>query len=445
MDDNQNVRFSNISDEVQVQLPDGRVILGPRGTRIEDFLRLIEDEESPKIVGAIVNGVLRELTYPINIESIISPVTMGTADGMRIYRRSLTLLLGAAFEKLFPGVDLVVDHSVSFGGYFCRVLNREALTEKDLRKLKSHMVELVEKDLKIERREIPIKDAIEYFESMGHDDKVKLLRHRKKDYLMLYHLGDYCDYHHGYMVPSTRYLKWFDLQPAKEGFTLRFPRRHDPTKILPLHQYPKLLATFRQYGDWLELLGIGSVGALNDAITDGRIREVILVSEALHNQHIAEIALKIFSRRDEIRVVLIAGPSSSSKTTSSRRLLIQLLAYGLQPFTLEMDNYFVDRTKTPKDENGDYDYEHINAVDRPLLNKNINDLIAGRKVQLPYYDFQTGKSWPGEEIHLHPNQIVILEGIHGLNPELLSEVPPEQIFRIYISALTQLNLDRYNR
>lgn len=444
-DNDRCVKFSKLNEEVQAHLPDERVISGPRGTTAEEFLRIIEDENLPQIVGAVINGALRELTYPITIESKISPVTMGTADGMRIYRRSLTLLLGVAFEKLFPGVDLVVDHSVSFGGYFCRVRNRDALTEKELRQLKKHMVKLVEKDLEIERREVPIKKAIEHFESIGHDDKVRLLEHRKKDYLMLYYLGDHCDYHHGYMVPSTGYLKWFDLQPAKGGFTLRFPRRHNPTEILPLHRYPKLLATFRQYGDWLELLGIESVGALNDAIIDGRIREVILVSEALHNQQIAEIALRIFSRRDEIRVVLIAGPSSSSKTTSSRRLMIQLLAYGLQPYALEMDNYFIERTKTPKDENGEYDYEHIDAVDRPLLNKNILDLVAGRKVQLPYYDFQTGKSWPGEEIQLRPNQIVILEGIHGLNPELLAEVPEEQIFRIYISALTQLNLDRYNR
>jgi uridine kinase len=444
-DHKQGIRFSNLSEEIQVHLPDNRVISGLRGTPVGYFLNLIASEEIPQIVGAVVNGSLRELTFKIDIESKIAPITMGTADGMRIYRRSLTLLLGAACEKLFPGVDLVVDHSVSFGGYFCRVLNRDALSEEELICLKDRMEELVENDLEIERREVPINKAIKHFESTGQEDKVKLLRHRKKDYLMLYYLGDHCDYHHGYMVPSTGYLKWFDLQPAKGGFTLRFPRRHNPTEILPLHQYPKLLATFRQYGDWLELLGIGSVGALNDAIIDGRIQEVILVSEALHNQRIAEIATQISSRRDEIRVVLIAGPSSSSKTTSSRRLMIQLLAHGLQPFALEMDNYFVERSRTPKDENDEYDYEHIDAVDHRLLNKNIISLIDGEEVQLPHYDFRTGKSRAGDKIHLHPNQIVILEGIHGLSPELLAEVPEEQIFRIYISALTQLNLDRYNR
>jgi uridine kinase len=439
------IKIGNPGNDVQIHLPDGRVITGPRGTFLEEFIKPITDERAIPIVGAVVNGSLRELTYPIVIESQISPVTMGTADGMRIYRRSLTLLLDAAFSKLLPGTDLVIDHSVSFGGYFCRVLNREPLSEEELMELKLCMLELVEKNIEIERREFPLGEAIRYFEERGQEDKVKLLRHRKKDYMMLYFLGGHCDYHHGYMVPSTGYLKWFDLQAAKGGFTLRFPRRHKPNEILPLHKYPKLLATFRQYGDWLELLGIESVGSLNDAILDGRIREVILVSEALHNRHIAEIALQISSRRDEIRVVLIAGPSSSSKTTSSRRLSIQLLAHGLQPFSLEMDNYFVDRGQTPIDENGEYDYEHIDAVDRPLLNRNLKDLIAGKKVQLPKYDFRKGVNRKGDRIQLRPNQIVILEGIHGLTPGLLTEILDKHIYRIYISALTQLNLDRHNR
>jgi len=439
------IKIDDPCEDIQVHLPDGRVITGPRGTPIEEFIKPIIDEQPVPIVGAVVNGSLRELTYPIEIESRISPVTMGTADGMRIYRRSLTLLLDVAFAKLFPGADLVIDHSVSFGGYFCRVLEREQLTEGELKSLKQHMIELVDKNILIERREFPLKEAIRYFDERGQDDKVKLLRHRKKDYMMLYFLGKYRDYHHGYMVPSTGYLKWFDLQKAKGGFTLRFPRRYNPTEILPLHRYPKLLSTFRQYGDWLEMLGIESVGALNDAILDGRIREVILVSEALHNQHIAEIALQISSRRDEIRAILIAGPSASSKTTSSRRLSIQLLAHGLQPFSLEMDNYFVDREKNPKDEHGDYDYEHIDAVDRPLLNRNLRDLISGKKVQLPKYDFLRGKKRKGDWIQLKPNHIIILEGIHGLTPGLITEIPDHQIFRIYVSALTQLNLDRHNR
>jgi len=247
------------------------------------------------------------------------------------------------------------------------------------------------------------------------------------------------------MVPSSGYLIWFSLELAEGGFTLRFPRRAKPEEIQPLHNYPKLLSTFRRYGDWLELLEIDSVGALNDAVAAGRIQEIVLVSEALHDQHIAEIASQISDNRDEIRVVLIAGPSSSGKTTSSRRLSIQLLAHGLQPFPLELDNYFVDRSKTPLQENGEYDFEHIDALDRDRLSNDLIKLIRGDKVHLPKYDFFTGQSTAGEEIQLKHGQIIILEGIHGLNPNLIPQIPSSQTFRIYISALTQLNLDRQNR
>lgn len=445
MSKNLEIKLDKPAEVVQVHLEDGRVITGPRSAPVEQFLNILGGDNQVQIVGAIVNGALRELTYPIHMESRVSPVRMDSADGMRIYRRSLTLLLESAFEELYPDFHINVDHSVSFGGYFCQVVGREPLKETELSTLKQRMEEIIAKDIHFERREIPLKDAISYFQKTGQEDKVRLLRHRKKDYLMLYFLGKHRDYHHGYMVPSSGYLKWFDIQPAEGGFTLRFPRRHSPTEILPLHKYPKLLETFRRYGDWLELLGIESVGSLNDSILDGRIREVILVSEALHAQHIAEIANQISKRRDEIRVVLIAGPSSSSKTTSSRRISIQLLAHGLHPFPLELDNYFVDREKTPKDMNGEFDFEHIKAVDIDRLNQDLNKLIDGHEVQLPKYDFTTGSSSEGVKVRLRPNQIIILEGIHGLNPDLIPQIPHNKIYRLYISALTQLNLDRHNR
>jgi uridine kinase len=247
------------------------------------------------------------------------------------------------------------------------------------------------------------------------------------------------------MVPSTGYLKLFDLEPIEGGFTLRFPRRHQPDEIAPLGTDPKLLDTFRLYGNQLELLGIQSVGALNDAICEGRIREVILFSEALHEQRIADIASQIAARIDELRLVLIAGPSSAGKTTTSRRLSIQLLAHGIQPYTLELDNYFVDCEKTPRDENGDYDYDHIDAFDIAQFNQDLNKLITAERVQLPKYDLRTTRSELGEVVKLKQGQIIIIEGIHGLNPELVKDIPENQVFRIYISALTQLNLDRLNR
>lgn len=439
------VQFTTPRPTVEVHLPDGRAISGPRGTPVGAFLHLLEKEMSAPIVGAIVNGELRELTYPIQMDAKVKPVTTGDADGARIYRRSLVFLLETAFEESFPGAILTVDHSVASGGYYCHVSCRPPLTPAELERLEEHMRQLVQADLPFERQEVPIAEAIAYFKAKGAEDKVRLLAHRQKDYLTLYQLKDHRDYHHGYMVPSTGYLRWFALTPTGEGFTLRFPRRHAPTELLPFTEYPKLLNTFRQYGDWLQRLGISSVGALNDAIRANRIDEVILVSEALHEQQIAEIAAQIASRLDQVRVVFIAGPSASGKTTFSKRLSIQLLARGISPFPLEMDNYFVDRELTPRDENGELDFESIHALNRQRLVEDLRRLSAGEVVQLPRYNFQAGKSEPGQVIQLKSNEIIILEGIHGLNPALTLDIPPEHTFRIYVSALTQINLDRHNR
>ncbi len=429
---------------IEVHLPDGRVLSGQRGLPVGEFLKVIEDPAQPT-VGAVVNSELRELTYPITMDARVRPVTMASPDGMHIYRRSLTFLMSAAFENLFPDAILAVDHSVASGGYYCQVENRPPLTTGEIERLEEHMRELARDDQPLRRKEVPLAQAMAYFESKGYNDKVRLLAHRRKDYLALYRLGDYMDYHHGYMVPSTGYLKWFGLSPTDGGFTLRFPRRHRPIELLPPPEYPKLLQTFRQYGDWLERLDIASVGALNDAIHAGRINEVILVSEALHERLIAEIASLITEQRGETRIILIAGPSSSGKTTFSKRLAIQLLAQGVSPFPLEMDNYFVNRDDTPRDEEGELDFESFDALDHALLEHDLRELIAGERVRLPHYNFQTGLRESGEWVQLHTGQMVILEGIHGMNPSLISQIPSQQLYRIYVSALTQLNLDHHNR
>ncbi len=439
------IQFVSPRSTIEIHLPDGRVISGPRGSTVEEFFKILAGYESTPIVGAIVNDQLRELTYQLKMDARVIPVTMGEADGMRYYRRSLTFLLESAFHELFPNAFLTIDHSVSSGGYFCQVFNRPPLTEDELIRLKTRMRELVEADIPFTRQEVPLAEAVAYFEKKGYSDKVRLLKHRKKEYLVLYNFGDHRDYHHGYMVPSSGYLKWFDLSSISDGFTLQFPRRHRPTELLPLPDYPTLLVTFHQYGDWLQRLGVDSVGALNDVIQEKRHPEIILISEALHEQRIAEIAGMIADRSKQVRVILIAGPSSSGKTTFSRRLSIQLLARGISPFPVELDNYFVDREKTPLDENGEYDFESINALDTQQLAEDLRRLIAWDQVRLPRFDFKSGKNIPGEIVQLHPGQIIILEGIHGLNPQLLPNFPIQTSFRIYISALTQLNLDRHNR
>ena len=263
--------------------------------------------------------------------------------------------------------------------------------------------------------------------------------------MIIYEMGGLRDYHHGYMVPTTGYLRWFALTATAHGFTLQFPKRSTPTELLPPPQYPKLLLTFEQYGDWIQTLGVSSVGALNDAGQAGRMREIILVSEALHEHRIAEIAAQIQEKRDGVRLVLVAGPSASGKTTFAKRLSIQLLALGISPLPIGLDNFFVDREKTPRDENGEYDYERLDALDLNRLNHDMRKLAAGERVQLPEYDFIGGVQRDGAVVQISEGHIVILEGIHGLNPDLLPELPEGQGFRIYASALTQLNLDRYNR
>lgn len=443
------IRVIQQSDEIEVHLLDGRVLSGPRGATAGDFLKAIEKSLSAPLMGVVVDGELRELTHPLEMESRLEPVTLADADGARIYRRSLTFLLEAAFSRLFPKLDLYIDHSVASGGYYCHARRKTGgeaqVTPGELQALEAEIRRLVALDLPFERRTVPLAEAVAGFESRNYPDKVRLLKYRRKSYLTLYSLGEYIDYHHGYMTPSSGYLKWFEIAQANGGFVLRFPRRESPTLISPMENFPTLMSAFRQYGDWLEKLGINSAGALDGAIEAGRSREIILVSEALQEQHIADIARQIAGRADGARVVLVAGPSSSGKTTFSRRLAIQLLALGLSPFALELDHYFVDRDKTPRDENGEYDFEALEALDLASLGDHLKRLLAGEEVQTPRFNFKLGTREVGDVIRLGPGQILILEGIHGLNPRLIPQELTDHAFRIYVSALTQLNLDRHNR
>jgi len=439
----ENIQFVTPRSEVEIHLPDGRVLSGPRGAKVGEFLSAMEHDS--QLVGAIVNGELRELTYAVKMDSRVEPVTMSSPDGARIYRRSLTFLLEMAFSDLFPDGKLFVDHSVASGGYYCQVTGRKPLSEAEADELKVHMQKLIESDLPFERKEVPLREAVEYFRSRGYEDKVALLKYRKKDYLTLYRLGERMDYLHGYMVPSTGYLGLFDLVLTEGGFTLRYPRRHKTNELLPMPEYPKLLGTFLQYGDWLAKLGIENVGSLNEAIESNRAAEVVLVSEAFHEQNLSQVARKLAEGIDRARLIMVAGPSSAGKTTFSRRLMVQLLALGISPFPLELDNYFLDRDKTPLDKDGKPDFESIEALDLPLLADHLQKLIRGEEVRVPRYNFKSGMSEAGDAIQLQGGQPIIIEGIHGLDPRLIPDNLQNEVFRIYISALTQLNLDRHNR
>jgi len=439
------VRFAEKTPLIQIHLTDGRTLEGPRGATVGELLRPFADESPAPLVGAVINGELHELTKPIDLEARVQPVTMADADGARIYRRSLTFLLEVAFSDLFPDASLFIDHSLSSGGYYCSVRGREPLTAGELQRVEAEMRRLVGLDVPFGGREMPVAEAITQFEASGATDKIQLMRRRRKPAITLYRIGRHVDYHHGFMVPSTGYLKWFGLLELNGGFALRFPRRHAPTTVAPMVDNPQLVGAFRQYGNWLQRLGIQSVGALDDAILRGRSREIILVSEALHEQHIAAIARQIAERSARARLVLISGPSSSGKTTFSRRLAVQLLSQGLSPFALELDNYFLGRDRTPKDASGQYDFETIDALDLAQLNDHLGRLLAGEEMQLPRFNFHLSRQEPGDTIRLRPGQLIILEGIHGLNPRLISAELAAQSFKVYASALTQLNLDRHNR
>ncbi len=440
------VEFVEPRDTIEIYLSDGRVIRAKRNTTLEEIFQILPEWKNPPIVGAIVNGQLRELTYPVKMDAEVKTLNMSDVDGARIYRRSLTFLLEAAFEEIFPEAKVTIDHAVASGGYYCQIEGFELFSEEKMRLLEQHMRDIVKADKKFERKEVPLTEAIEYFKRNKQFDKIRLLKYRTKSHLVLYQLGEQKDYHHGYMVPSSGYLEFFKLiWMDSKSFILQYPRRRSPMMLEKIPENQQLMATFRQYGSWLKRLGVDNVGGLNDAIEEKRIREIILVSEAFHEMRIADIARRISSDTRRIRIVLIAGPSSSGKTTFSKRLSVQLLAQGITPFPLEMDNYFVDRELTPKDEKGEYDFESIDALNRSLMEEHLSQLIIGEEVQLPKFNFKEGKSYPGEIVQLESDQVILLEGIHGLNPKLLEKIPPEHTFRIYISCLTQLNLDRHNR
>lgn len=430
---------------VQVRFKKGQVYEGPVGTALESFVRAAKLDGPAPVVAALVDGKLCELTVPVVRDIDVEPVSMANSDGMRIYQRSLTLLLAVATKNVFPEARLMVDHAVPLGGFYCEVSGRAPFAPGEISQVESRMRAIVRANEPIVRETIPVSRAIEIFENMGYDDKVRLLRFRKKGVVPVYSLLGHYDSFYGYMVPSTGYLEYFSLSHQGQGFVLYFPTRFRATDMPQIRHYPHVISSFLEYGDWLHLLGVEDVASLNETIQTGRIREVVLVSEALHEGRIAGIAQDIADRGSAARLVLIAGPSSAGKTTFARRLAIQLLAHGVRCLHLGLDNYFVDRHLTPKDEAGEYDFEALEAVDLEFFNQQLVDLMAGRSVVLPQYNFITGRREEGVSVQIGPRHVILIEGIHGLNPGLVPAISPDSIYRVYVSLLTQLSLDHHNR
>lgn len=430
---------------VQARFADGRVYEGPIGTTIETFFNEADPPVKDLVVAALKNGKLRELSHKLKEDADLVPITTFHSDGTRIYRRSLCFLLIVAAAELFPERVINIEHSMPFGGYYCEMDNHQRLTDKELQTLKSHMQALVAEDLPITQIQVPLDEALEIFRKSGDSEKGELFLKRRKDYLTLYELKGIKDYFHGFMVPSTGYIDLFDLHHYNDGFILQFPRRQAPDMLQPFSDEPRLARVFQEYKHWLTVMGVENVCAFNKAVASGRLREVILVAEALHEQQLTNIAYKIVARPKPVRIVLISGPTSAGKTTFSKRLAIQLMAQGRTPITIGMDNYFVERDRTPRDENGDYDFEALEAVDVPLFQHHLKQLLAGDTITQPHYNFHTGQREWGDDLAITPNHVLIIEGIHGLNPKLVEGIAVDEMFRIFIAAFTQLNLDKHNR
>jgi uridine kinase len=437
--------LSPVRDTVQARFPDGRAFNAPPGTTLEAFFKAAQPETNSLIVAALKNGRLRELSHPLTEDALLVPVTAADSDGSRIYRRSLSFLMIAAAAEIWPERTITIQHSLPFGGYYCECDDEPCFEASLLPELKARMQALVDADLPIHQVRVPLEEALEIFRQSGDLEKTNLFAKRRKDYLTMYELNGVRDYFHGFMVPRTGYLEHFDLRPYKDGFILQFPRRHEPNLLQPFEDEPRLVRVFQEYDDWLRIIGLPSVASLNSALENGRMQQTILVAEAFHQQQLAQITTEIASRRHEIKIVLISGPTSAGKTTFSKRLAIQLMAHGIFPVTIGMDNYFVARDITPRDENGDYDFESLEALDVTLFREHLKLLMQGVAIEQPVYNFHTGMREKGTTLQIGPEHVLLIEGIHGLNPKLVEGIPPEAMYRIFISAFTQLNLDKHNR
>ena len=394
-------------------------------------------------VSARVNNKVEGMHYRVYNSKDVEFLDMNSASGSRAYTRTLFFVLCKAVQDIYPNTDVVIDIPVSNGFYVDIRLGRPVVDE-DVNILRRRMQEIIDSKMPIRRFTVPTEVAIALFQEKGDVEKVKLLRTSGSIYTTYYKIGEYVDYYYGTLLTNTSQLYLFGLEKYYDGMLLRIPSVSNPDVLGEMTRQDKMFDIFKEHHRWQEILGIRTVGDFNQAIDAGHATDIINISEALQEKKLAKIAEEIASR-EGVKLVLLAGPSSSGKTTSCKRLSIQLAVNGLKPLQISLDDYFVDRDKTPKDENGDFDFESIYALNLDLLNEQFNALFRGEEVELPKYDFPSGKSVKsGKKLKLEPNNVLVVEGIHALNPELTAHVPEEQIFRVYASALTTILLDNHN-
>lgn len=394
-------------------------------------------------VSAKVNNRVEGMHYRVYNNKDVEFLDLHSSSGIRTYTRTLFFVLCKAVSELYPNGKVVIDIPVS-NGYYCDLQIGRPVVEDDVNKIRSKMQSIIDAGLPIHRHETTTDEAIKIFDKMGDSSKVRLLKNLGKLYTIYYDIDGYKDYYYGTLLTNTKKLYLFGLEKYYDGMLLRIPSKEDPSKLGELTKQDKMFDIFKEHHQWQDILGLRTIGDLNEAVDRGYTTELINLSEALQEKKISKIADEI-ARRKDVRMVLIAGPSSSGKTTTCKRLSIQLLTNGLKPIGISLDDYFVDREKTPLDENGELDFESLYALNIPLLNQQMNSLFAGEEVELPRYNFQTGKSeWSGKKLKLSGNEILIVEGIHALNPQLTEQIPSRNIFRVYASALTTILLDDHN-
>ncbi|PNR93961.1 nucleoside kinase [Petrotoga sp. 9PWA.NaAc.5.4] len=423
----------------------GEIYEADENTKYIELAKEYEKRTGKIVLYVKVNNDIKELFAKVSKNGNIQFCDIQTPDGVRIYRRGLFFIFYIALKEINPKDKLYVNNTLSDAMY-CELKLGEP-SEEYLSCLENKMRDIVEQNIVFEKKTIDKFDAIEMFKRIGEEDKALLFKYRKKSTVNIYFAGKYFNYFYGYLPYSTGYLEKFKLKKVEKGFVILHPTEKSPNEVPEYIHSPKLFATFEEYKNWLDIMDIETVGELNLLISKGpeSVREIIRVSEALHEKKYAQIADEIV-KREKIRLITIAGPSSSGKTTSAKRVALQLKVHGLKPLSISLDDFFLEREKTPRDEDGNYDFESINALDLDLFNRIMKDLIEGKEVILPKFDFRTGtRSWQDKPLRIDQNHPVIIEGIHGLNEALTSAIPKDKKFKIYVSSLTQMNLDSMDR
>lgn len=430
--------------EIQIRCKNNKKIkkVGIGSTLSEIFRDLgLDMQYGP--VSAKVNNKVEGMHFRVYHNKDIEYLDLRSPSGLRAYTRTLFFVLCKAVHELYPGSKVVIDIPVS-NGYYCDLRIGRPVTAADADAIRTRMQRIIDAAMPVRRHESTTEDAIKMFRKAGSRSKVKLLESVGRLYTTYYDIGGYCDYYYGTLLTNTSELYLFGLEKYYDGLLLRIPSLSDPSRLGDLVRQDKMFEIFKEHHRWQDILGLTTIGDLNEAIVQGHSTDLITLSEALQEKKLVKIADDIVARKG-VRMVLIAGPSSSGKTTTCKRLSVQLLANGIRPVPISLDDYFVDRDKTPRDASGDYDFESVHALNIPLLNEQMNALFAGEEVELPRYDFPTGRSVKsGNKLRLKGNEVLVVEGIHALNPELTAHIPEEQKYRVYASALTTILIDSHN-